>query len=108
MINSKVGPGRELNVVGSEGNDEADKQTPMFGRGRIDQMGRNAADLESLGQIRGRLIDAGAADRVVTVFGRKLSMFFRDPDQMECEVLVANPDLNPDNLTFGHASPRFE
>ena len=39
-------------------------------------------------------MDAGATDGVVTDFGRKLSLFFRDPDAMECEVLVDNPSPN--------------
>jgi catechol 2,3-dioxygenase-like lactoylglutathione lyase family enzyme len=108
MIIINLGPGSELNVFEIDDNSEADKQTPMFGRGRLDHVGLHAADLEAFGEIRKRLIAAGAADRVVTVFGRKLSIFFRDPDQMECEVLVSNPDVDPDNLTFGHASPRFE
>ena len=37
----------------------------------------------------------GATDGFVTDFGPKLSVFFRDPDRMECEVLVANPDAEP-------------
>ena len=37
----------------------------------------------------------GAADDFVTDFGPVLSMFFRDPDGLECEVCVANPDAVP-------------
>ena len=51
---------------------------------------------------------AGATDGIVTVFGRKLSLFFRDPDRMECEVLVANPDFDPENAIFGEQSARFQ
>jgi hypothetical protein len=80
----------------------------MFGRGRLDHIGLHAADLGAFAEIRERLIARGAADRVVTVFGRKLSLFFRDPDQMECEVLVANPDVDPEHLIFGERSPRFD
>ena len=79
----------------------------MFGRGRLDHIGLHAADIDTFGEIRERLITAGAADRVVTEFGRKLSLFFRDPDNMECEVLVANPDADLDNLQFGTQSARF-
>ncbi len=67
----------------------------------------HAADLDSFGEIRDRLIARGASDRIVTEFGRKLSIFFRDPDMMEGEVLVANPDVDLDNLRFGSPSPRF-
>jgi len=108
MIILNLGPGSELNVFEIEDNEEADRQTPMFGRGRLDHIGLHAADLETFSEIRERLITAGAADRVVTEFGRKLSLFFRDPDEMECEVLVANPDADPDDLRFGTRSPRFD
>jgi hypothetical protein len=37
----------------------------------------------------------GAADDFVTDFGPLLSMFFRDPDGLEAEVCVANPDAVP-------------
>ena len=107
MIVINLAPGTELNVFEIEGNDEPDRQTPMFGRGRIDHIGLHAADLESFATIRERLIEVGASDRIVTEFGRKLSIFFRDPDLMEGEVLVANPDMHPDNLRFGTRSARF-
>lgn len=107
MIIVNLAPGSELNVFEIEDNDQATRQTPMFGRGRIDHIGLHAADLDSFGEIRDRLIAAGAADRIVTEFGRKLSIFFRDPDQMEGEVLVANPDADPDDLRFGTPSARF-
>ena len=107
MIIINLASGTELNVFEIEGNTEADNQTPMFGRGRIDHIGLHAADLDAFSRIRDRLIAAGAADRVVTQFGRKLSIFFRDPDAMECEVLVANPDADPDDLRFGTRSARF-
>ncbi len=107
MIIINLVEGSELNVFEIQDNTQADQQTPMFGRGRIDHIGFHAADLEAFAEIRDRLIEAGAADRVVTEFGRKLSIFFRDPDQMEGEVLVANPDADLDNLRFGTPSPRF-
>ena len=107
MIVINLAPGTELNVFEIEGNDEPDRQTPMFGRGRIDHIGLHVADLESFATIRERLIEVGASDRIVTEFGRKLSIFFRNPDLMEGEVLVANPDMDPDNLRFGTRSARF-
>ena len=107
MLIINIGPGTELNVFEIDGNDQADVQTPMFGRGRLDHIGFHAANLETFGEIRSRLIAAGAADRIVTQFGRKLSLFFRDPDELECEVLVANPNADPDNLQYG-PSPLFD
>ena len=107
MIIINLAAGTELNVFEIEGNTQADHQIPMFGRGRIDHVGLHAANLEAFSELRDRLIAVGASDRIVTEFGRKLSIFFRDPDQMEGEVLVANPDVDPTNLRFGTPSARF-
>lgn len=96
----KIGPAVELNVFEIAGNNQADHQTPMFERGRIDHLGLKATDIESFDEIRRRLMKLGATDGFVTDFGWKLSLFFRDPDLMECEVLVANPDAKP-----GHINP---
>ena len=90
-----VGPFSELNVFQIEGNDQAEHQTPMFGRGRIDHLALQAASLEAFEEIRRRLMARGAADDFVTDFGSVLSIFFRDPDGLECEVCVANPDARP-------------
>ena len=90
-----VGPATELNVFEVEGNTEAQRQTPMFGRGRIDHLGLQAPSLEAFEEIRRRLIERGAADEFVTDFGSILSLFFRDPDGLEGEVCVANPDAKP-------------
>ena len=91
----KIGEWAELNVFQIEGNTEADRQTPMFGRGRIDHLALQAASLEDFETIRQRLMDRGAADDFVTDFGPMLSIFFRDPDGLECEVCVENPDAVP-------------
>jgi catechol 2,3-dioxygenase-like lactoylglutathione lyase family enzyme len=82
----------ELNVFQMDGNTEADRQTPMFGRGRLDHIAVQAASLDAFDTIRGRLMERGAADDFVTDFGPLLSLFFRDPDGLECEVCVENPD----------------
>jgi catechol 2,3-dioxygenase-like lactoylglutathione lyase family enzyme len=91
----KIGPWAELNVFQVVGNTEADRQTPMFGRGRIDHLALQAESLEAFEEIRRRLMERGAADDFVTDFGPMLSLFFRDPDGLECEVCVENPDLEP-------------
>ncbi|MEY2402881.1 MAG: hypothetical protein QOD38_432 [Acidimicrobiaceae bacterium] len=90
-----VGPSAELNVFQVAGNTEADRQTPMFGRGRIDHMALQADSIESFEAIRERLMARGAADDFVTDFGQILSVFFRDPDGLEGEVCVPNPDAVP-------------
>jgi catechol 2,3-dioxygenase-like lactoylglutathione lyase family enzyme len=90
-----IGEGRELNVFEIDGNTEPDRQTPMFGRGRLDHVGLQAASLEAFEEIRRRLMACGAADDFVTDFGPALSLFFIDPDGLEGEVVVENPDAAP-------------
>ena len=90
-----IGPFSELNVFQVKGNTEADRQTPMFGRGRIDHLALQAASIEAFETIRDRLMARGASDGFVTDFGPILSVFFRDPDGLECEVCVENPDAIP-------------
>ena len=91
----KIGDWSELNVFEIEGNTEADRQTPMFGRGRLDHLALQAASLQDFEEIRERLMARAAADDFVTDFGPMLSLFFRDPDGLECEVCVENPDAVP-------------
>jgi len=90
-----IGPDTELNVFQVDGNAEAQRQTPMFGRGRIDHLGLQAASLDAFAEIRRRLINSAASDGFVTDFGPVLSVFFRDPDGLEGEVCIANPDAQP-------------
>lgn len=90
-----IGPRTQLNVFEIEGNTEAARQTPMFGRGRIDHFGLQAASIEAFDTIRNRLMERGASDGFVTDFGPSLSVFFRDPDGLEGEVCVDNPNVKP-------------
>ncbi len=90
-----IGPQTQLNVFEFEGNTEAERQTPMFGRGRIDHLGLQAASKEAFDTIRRRLMEAGACDGFVTDFGPMLSLFFRDPDGLEGEVCVPSPSAQP-------------
>ncbi len=84
----RIGPHTELNIVTIEGNHEPDRQTPMWGRGRIDHVGLQAASADAFTTIRQRLIGTGASDGTVNDFGGTQSMFFRDPDGLEGEVLL--------------------
>ena len=90
-----VGATSELNVFELQGNTESERQVPMFGRGRLDHLALNAASLEAFDEIRDRLLRRGATDGFVTDFGPVLSLFFRDPDGLEAEVCVVNPDAQP-------------
>ena len=93
-----VGPTAQLNVFEIDGNTEADHQTPMFERGRIDHIGLEAASKEAFDEIRNRLIARGATDGFVTDFGIALSVFFKDPDGLEGEVCLHNPLATPADL----------
>jgi catechol 2,3-dioxygenase-like lactoylglutathione lyase family enzyme len=90
-----IGPTAELNVFELAGNTEHERQVPMFGRGRLDHLALEAASVESFATIRERLMERGATDGFVTDFGHILSLFFRDPDGLEAEVCVQNPDAVP-------------
>jgi catechol 2,3-dioxygenase-like lactoylglutathione lyase family enzyme len=91
----KIGPYAELNVFQIEGNTEADRQVPMFGRGRLDHFALQAGSVSDFETIRERLMARGSCDAFVTDFGPVLSLFFRDPDGLEGEVCVDNPDAVP-------------
>lgn len=90
-----VGPTTELNVFELDGNPEHARQQPMFGRGRLDHLALEAASIDAFDEIRARLLARGATDGFVTDFGHVLSLFFRDPDGLEAEVCVQNPDATP-------------
>jgi catechol 2,3-dioxygenase-like lactoylglutathione lyase family enzyme len=90
-----VGPHTELNVFELHGGHPVPSQVPMFGRGRLDHIGFQAASLEAFEEIRRRLLARGACDEFITDFGPVLSLFFRDPDGLEAEVCVPNPDATP-------------
>ena len=91
----KIGEDVEINLFEITGNDEADRQKPMFGRGRLDHIALQAASLDDFDTIRQRLMERGASDGFVTDFGPQLSLFFVDPDGLEAEVCVTNPDAVP-------------
>lgn len=90
-----VGAGAELNVFELGGNSQHERQVPMFERGRLDHLALEAASLDAFDTIRDRLLARGASDGFVTDFGHMLSLFFRDPDGLEAEVCVPNPDAQP-------------
>lgn len=90
-----IGETSELNVFEVAGNTEHERQVPMLGRGRLDHLALQAASLDAFDEIRDRLMARGATDGFVTDFGHILSLFFRDPDGLEAEVCVPNPDSQP-------------
>jgi catechol 2,3-dioxygenase-like lactoylglutathione lyase family enzyme len=93
-----VGPHTQLNVFELPDNTEAEHQTPMFGRGRIDHMGLEAVSQEAFDEIRDRLIARGSTDGFVTDFGVAISLFFIGPDGLEGEVLLDRAGAGPGDL----------
>jgi catechol 2,3-dioxygenase-like lactoylglutathione lyase family enzyme len=84
-----VGPRTELNVFELRGDAAGEMvRGSMFGHGPIDHIGLQAADRESFVEIRRRLMARGATDGFVTDFGRSHSVWFKDPDGLEGEVLL--------------------
>lgn len=92
MTVMRIGPHTELNVFTVPSSDEVDRQTPMWHRGRLDHFGLHAASYPAFATIRERLMTRGASDGTVNDFGSAFSMFFRDPDGLEGEVLVPKAD----------------
>ena len=90
-----VGPASELNVFELAGNTESERQVPMFGRGRLDHLALQAPSIEAFDELRSRPVARGASDGFVTDFGPVLGLFFRDPDGLEAEVCVPDPDAEP-------------
>jgi len=94
-----IGPRTELNVFELGPGEHADvARGSMFAHGPIDHIGLQAANRDAFVEIRKRLMVSGASDGFVTDFGRAHSVFFRDPDGLEGEVLLwLSPDapVNP-------------
>lgn len=93
-----IGPRTELNVFElPEGAIPSVERGSMFGHGPIDHVGLQAAGREAFVEIRRRLVERGASDGFVTDFGRAHSVFFRDPDGLEGEVLLWISNTGPTN-----------
>jgi catechol 2,3-dioxygenase-like lactoylglutathione lyase family enzyme len=81
-----LGPDTFLHPYEIDGNTQATAGAPMFERGRLDHLALNAATRADFDEGKRRLIAAGASDGTITDYGSMLSVFFRDPDGMECEL----------------------
>src|SRR6478735_12325737 len=60
MTTIQIGPHTALNVFTIEGNAEPDRPTPMWGRGRLDHFGLQAASREAFDTIVDRLVEHDA------------------------------------------------
>ena len=83
-----LGGGAALNVF--EVTEEAliGEQRKQGGRGAIDHFGISVDSLASLEAVKQRLVDAGADIGEIQRLGTDWSLFFRDVDGMELEVLA--------------------
>src|ERR687897_824489 len=59
---------------------------PMFERGRLDHLALNVDSFEDFEVLRKRLVALGASTGEVTNFGALLSVNYRDPDGLDCEL----------------------
>lgn len=69
--------------------------TNMFERGRLDHLGFTVPDEAALGELRDRLLAAGATDGEIRPLGPVLSIRYCDPDGFEGEINCYNPDFDP-------------
>jgi catechol 2,3-dioxygenase-like lactoylglutathione lyase family enzyme len=84
-----VGPRTEINLFQlAPGTAPEQIRGSMFGHGPIDHIALLAPDRDAFLEIRRRLVAAGAADGFVTDFGRIHSVWFKDPDGLEGEVIL--------------------
>src|SRR5829696_5714202 len=83
MVILDLGGGAALNVFEVPADDIIGDRRRQGGRGAIDHYGISVDSLESLQQVRDRLVTAGAEIGEVQRLGGEWSLFFRDPDGME-------------------------
>ena len=83
-----MGGGSALNVFEVPADDIIGDQRRQGGRGAIDHFGIAVDSLATLEQVRDRLVTAGADIGEIQQLGSDWSLFFRDVDGMELEVLA--------------------
>jgi catechol 2,3-dioxygenase-like lactoylglutathione lyase family enzyme len=86
-----------LHVFEVDGYDPADQGFghAMFERGRLDHLGFGVADEVALGELRDRLVAAGASRGEIRSSGPILSVGFVDPDGLEGEITCLDPRFDP-------------
>jgi catechol 2,3-dioxygenase-like lactoylglutathione lyase family enzyme len=98
----EIGPHTLLHPFQVDSTDLPDPQ-PIFNRGRLDHFALDAVSEEAFREIRHRLIAEGAYaidDGLVTDMGSMLSLSYRDPDGLWCEVMWVKPG-EPFNTGIG-------
>ncbi len=87
MVILDLGGDAALNVFEVPAEEIIGDRRRQGGRGAIDHYGLAVDSLETLEAMRTRLVDAGAEIGDIQRLGPLWSLFFRDPDGMELEVL---------------------
>ena len=93
-----VGGLSELNVFEVDADSIIGERTAMGGRGPIDHFALMVDSEEALEGLRTKLAGLGSSPGEITDFGSALSVFFRDPDGMELEVVYHKPEFDPDSV----------
>ncbi|MCX6520835.1 MAG: VOC family protein [Actinobacteria bacterium] len=83
-----LGGGAALNVFEVPADEIIGEQRRQGGRGAIDHFGIAVDSLATLEQVKGRLEAVGADIGEIQMLGADWSLFFRDVDGMELEVLA--------------------
>ena len=83
-----LGGGAALNVFEVDPSEMIGEQRRQGGRGAIDHFGISVDSLGALEQVKQRLVDAGADIGEIQRLGTEWSLFFRDVDGMELEVVA--------------------
>ena len=83
-----MGAGSALNVFEVAAEEIIGERRRMNARGAIDHFGLAVDSLSTLEQVKGRLVAAGADIGEIQHLGTDWSLFFRDVDGMELEVLA--------------------
>jgi catechol 2,3-dioxygenase-like lactoylglutathione lyase family enzyme len=83
-----MGGGAALNVFEVGAEEIIGERHRMNGRGAIDHFGIAVDSLETLREVEQRLVAAGADIGQIQKLGTDWSLFFRDVDGMELEVLA--------------------
>jgi catechol 2,3-dioxygenase-like lactoylglutathione lyase family enzyme len=85
----ELGPSFGLHVFEfPDGNPHARGSTEMFGRGHLDHLGLDVADVATFELLRQRLVAYGATDGAVTDFGVSRNVWFQDPDGHGSEIVL--------------------
>src|SRR4051794_10243712 len=87
-----LGGGAALNVFEVDDSEMIGEQRRQGGRGAIDHFGISVDSLGTLEQVKQRLLDAGADIGEIQRLGTEWSLFFRDVDGMELEVVAHAED----------------